>query len=162
MLGAIAHQIRARLSHIRVDWLAEFQSFEGCMEALSKFFLFFASQSVSIIEWTSKSLVSSAGTAPNNWSCTLRVKGGNALLLFSAACNQQILPRSTLPFQNIAKRVINPTANTSGKRQTTAQATAHRLQTLATVNSSTVQKQARATDMSQQTAYTRRQAPDNR
>ena len=25
-------QMRARLSHIRVDWLAEFQSFEGCME----------------------------------------------------------------------------------------------------------------------------------
>ena len=50
-------QIRARLSHIRVDWLAEFQSFKGCMETLSNFF--FASQSVSIAEWTSKSLISS-------------------------------------------------------------------------------------------------------
>ena len=77
-------QIRARLSHIQVDWLAEFQSFEGCMETRSNFFFFFARQSVSIGEWTSKSLISFAGTAPTNRSCTLRVKGGDALLLIGS------------------------------------------------------------------------------
>ena len=154
-------RIRARLSHIRVDWLAEFQSFEGCMETLSNFFFLFASQSVSIGEWTSKSLISSAGTAPTNRSCTLRVKGGNALLLISAACNQRILPQKHLTLSKYCEESHQPT-DCKHQWQTIDHSTGNNKQARDTGNSQQSNSREAGNRRRQQASANRRQTLDDK